>query len=57
MVGAPHKEKYMTPDVLWSIGICVFCCILLIHKNRSLKKLLLIGALLLILSAHVQGTI
>ena len=57
MVGAPHKEDTMTPDVFWSIGICLFCCILLIHKNRSLKKLLLIGALLLILSAHVQGAI
>ena len=37
--------------------MCVFCCILLIHKNRSLKKLLLILALLAILLCRVQGTV
>lgn len=46
-----------TPDVVWSLILCGICIILLIHGDRSMKKLLLIGALLLITCANVRGTI
>ena len=47
----------VTPDVIWSLALCLFCIMLLIRRKRTLKMLLLIGALLLIITARIPGTI